>query len=88
MLQPACWSWWGLKPSPPGSLKLILSLKSTAGSPSSAVVVPQSLSPSHRAAKPEWNGQKFSMRWSTRLPGSSRLGSKYIMQWPGRSGSA
>src|SRR6185436_18416770 len=88
MLQPACWSWWGLKPSPPGSLKLILSLKSTAGSPKSRDAKPRSLSPSHSAANPAWNGQKFSTRWSTRSPGWSRLGSKYFMDRPGTSGAS
>src|SRR5215475_8691785 len=77
-----------LKPSPPGSLKLILSLKRTAGSPKRRPTVPRSFSPSHSLAKPAWKGQKFSTRWSTRSPGRRRLGSKYIMARPGVSGSA
>src|SRR5207245_2658601 len=47
---------------------------------------PRIVAQPRRAAKPAWRGQKFSIRWSTRSPGRSKLGSKYFMQRPGTSG--
>ena len=47
-------SWWGAKPAPPGSLKLIFSLNSATGSPSSSSSAAPRRPPRSNSPRPWW----------------------------------
>ncbi len=81
-------SWCGVKPPPPGILKLIFSLNKTASSSRSAATMETSRPSRTSDPNPACSPANRSMRDSTRRPGSTRLSSKYTISRPIEGGRA